>query len=250
MAVERIKFLDLFLDILRPEDIDETIMRLLDEPGDGPRQIMLVSLWDILRARRNSEFRAMLESAALVLPTSKSLIGGAQFLHKKTPVRYEPFPFIIAVMGTLEKYLKTVYFFGSRNLSLQKAEKNIRSTFPSLRIVGRIPGFYPRSMEKNIKTAIAKAEPSLVLVGSGIPGKQNWIYRNRSRLPKGIFLWDASILDIFAERKKRPSPALFQAGLEYLPQILKNPLRIFRIFPYLWYKILLAFYRLRKNKEA
>lgn len=250
MAVERIKFLGLFLDVLKEEDIDKTIMDLLAEQREGPKQIMLVTLWDFLKAKHNGEFRSMLENASLVIPISKSLVGGAAFLRKNPPVRYEPFTFIISVMGVLEKYLKTVYFFGGRNTNLQKAEKNTHSTFPNLRIVGRIPGFYPRAMEKNIKTAIVKAQPSFVIVGGGVPGKQRWIYRNRNQLHNGLFLWDNTIIDIFSERKKRVSPALFNAGFEYLPQVFKNPLRIFRFFQYMWYNVLLLFYRLFKMNDT
>ncbi len=247
MAAERIKFLGLFLDVLKPEEIEETILNLANKKSEGPKQIMLVNLWDILKARHSKEFRAMIESSELVIPTSKSLVRGAVFLKQTAPVRYEPFSFVISVMGALEKYLKTLYLFGSRNISLQKAEKNIRATFPNLRIIGRVPGYYARGMEKNIKTAILKAAPSLVIVGSGIPGKQNWIFRNRNQLPNSLFLWDNTIIDIFAERKKRVSPALFNAGLEYLPQMLKNPLRVFRLFQYLWYKLLLLVYRIKDS---
>ena len=247
MAAERINFLGLFLDILKPEEIEEAVFNLANKESAGPKQIMLVNLWDFLRARRNKEFREMFLSADLVIPTSKSLVSGAVFLKNPAPFRYEPFNFIIAVMGAMEKYLKTLYLFGGKHLSLQKAEKNIRLTFPSLHIVGRVPGYYSRGMENNIKTAMSKAQGSLVIAGNGIPGKQTWIFRNRAQLPSSIFIWDDSIIDIFAERKKRPSPALFDAGLEYLPQALKNPLRVFRIFQFLWYKILLVVYRARRK---
>lgn len=248
MAAERITFLGLWLDVLKPEEIEETVLNLASGERKGPRQIMLVNLWDILRARRNKEFRAMLESAALVIPTAKSLVSGAASINKTAPVRYEPFRFIISVMDALEKHLKTLYVFGGKDKSLQLAEKHIRLTFPSLRLVGRVPGYYGRGMEKNIKTAMSKAQPSLVIVGSGIPGKQSWIYRNREQLPSSIFLWDSTIIDIFAERKRRVSPALFNAGLDYLPQILRNPLRAFRCFQYLWYRILLVAYRMKAKK--
>ena len=249
MAVERIKFLNLFLDVLKPEDIEDAVLGMLDEEAEGPRQIMLVNLWDIMRARRNKEFRAMLENAALVIPTAKSLVTGAAKLRQPEPVRYEPFSLIISVMAVLEKRFKTVYVFGGKEKSLQRAEKHIRLTFPSLRLIGRVPGYYKRGMEENIKTAMSKAKASLVVVGDGIPGKQAWVYRNRKQLPASIFIWDSTIIDIFAERKKRVSPSLFESGLEYLPQICKNPLRLFRGFQYLQYRILLVVYRRKKEKE-
>jgi len=54
---------------------------------------------------------------------------------------------------------------------------------------------------------------------------------------------------VFADRKRRVSERLFERGLEYMPQILKNPLRIFRIFQYLGYTILLLFSRLFRSSS-
>jgi len=242
VAIERIEFLKVPLDIVSPDELETVILDLLSR--DGPRHIMLVSIWDVLRARHRGEFRAMVASAALVLPTSKSLIRGAHFLKKKVPVRHQPFSFIIGTLGVLEKYYKSVYLLGSQQRSLLKAERNVRSTFPHLSIVGRFAGYYHKSMERNILTAIAKAHPSLVLVADGIPGGQKWIHRNRSKLHNGLFIWNSEVIDIFSERKRRVSEKTFDKGLEYFPLLLKNPLRIFRIFQYLWYNILLLFYRL------
>ena len=57
-------------------------------------------------------------------------------------------------------------------------------------------------------------------------------------------MWNADVIDIFSERKRRVDEKTFERGLEYLPQVVKNPLRIFRFFQYLWYNVILVFYRL------
>jgi len=242
LAIERIDFLNVPIDIVAPEEIEQVVLDLLSR--EGPQHIMIVSLWDVLRARHRGEFRAMLLKAALVIPTSKSIIRGAKFLKKRIPVRYQPFSFIIGTLGVLEKYYKSIYLFGSQQRSLIKAERNVRSTFPHLSIVGRFAGNYHKSMERNILTAIVKAHPSMVIIAEGTPSGQKWIHRNRSKLHNGLFIWNADVIDIFSERKRRVSEKTFEKGLEYFPQILKNPLRIFRLFQYLWYNVLLLFYRL------
>ncbi len=208
---------------------------------------MFLSLWDFLRARRKGDFRSMVLDAALVLPLSKSLISGARFLQKPVPHRYHPFSFIISSLTVLEAYCKSLYLFGAHQRSLLQAEKNVRSTFPGLAVVGRYPGYFHRNMERNIMTAITKAHPSLLLIGDGVPGGRRWVYRNRSRLHNGLFLWSNDVIDVFSERKRRVSEDLFEKGLEYMPLVLKNPLRIFRIFQYLWYTILLLFSRLFRS---
>ncbi len=242
MAIERIRFLKVPIDILPPEDLDAVLIDLLSR--SGPQQIMLVSLWDILRARRRGEFRQMMENAALILPTSKSVLRGVRFLKKKTPYRYYPFNFIIQTLGILEKYRRSFYMLGAHQRSLVQAERNVRSTFPALSVVGRFPGYYNRNIEHNIIKAIVKANPALVLVGSGISGKQKWIYRNRKQFSQGLFLWNNEVIDIFSERKKRISEKTFDRGLDFFPLLAKNPLRFFRFFQYLYYNILLLIYRL------
>lgn len=230
------------LDIVSPEDLDSAVMDLASKKG--LQHIMLVSLWDVLRARHRGEFRSMVLNAALVIPTSKSLIRGAAFLKKKVPVRYQPFNLIVATLGVLEKYFRSVYLLGAQQRSLMQAERNVKSTFPRLSVVGRFAGYYHRSMERNILTAIGKAAPSLVILGDGVPGGQKWVHRNRASLPGGIIIWNPDVIDIFSERKRRVSERTFERGLEYFPLVLRNPLRIFRIFQYMWYTVLLLCYRL------
>jgi len=189
----------------------------------------------------------MIENAALVLPVSKSIVRGARFLKMTPPVRYYPFSTVISILDTLERYCKSVYSFGAHTRSIIQAEKNLRSTFPKLSIVGRFAGYYHKSMEKNILTAITKAQPALTLLANGIPSGQKWIYRNRNRLHSGLFLWNADVIDIFSERKRRISEKTFERGLEYFPLVLRNPIRSLRIFQYLCDDSLLLFYRLFRS---
>lgn len=242
MAVQRLNFLNVPIDVVPAEELEPVILDLLSR--DTPQHIMLVSLWDVLRARRRREFRAMVQNAALVLPVSRSIVRGIRFLKKTPPVRQYPFSFIISILDILERYCKSAYIFGAHTRSLIQAEKNLRSTFPGLSIVGRFAGYYHKSMERNILTAIVKAQPSVTLLANGIPGGQKWIHRNRNRLHGGLFIWNAEVIDIFSERKRRISEKTFERGLEYFPLVMKNPLRIFRIFQYMWYNILLLYYRL------
>ncbi len=245
MARERITVLKIPIDVVPQEDLEAEIMAVLEQPEAN--QIILLSLRDLLRARRNVEYRTIVNNAALVLPVSKSIITAASFLKLIRPVRYNPFSFIIHLLGILESRYKSVYLFGARTKSLIRAEKNVKTTFPGLQVVGRCVGYYQKTGEKNIISAMRKASPSLVLFTSGVPGRERWFYRNKSNFETGIFLWHPDILDIFAERKKRISQKLFDLGWEFLPEFLKNPLKIFLIFPYLWYILVLIYYRLFKT---
>jgi N-acetylglucosaminyldiphosphoundecaprenol N-acetyl-beta-D-mannosaminyltransferase len=163
--LNRVSVLGVPVDILPPEGIEDLVARFEDGMN---HQIVLLSLWDLMRARRAGEFRTMIAGASLVLPISLAITRGARFLRRAEPLRYMPFDFVVKLLGALEQRGKSVYILGSTRTSIQKAEGNIKSTFPGLRLVGRYAGRYPKQMEGAIVEAVKKATPSLLLVGAGV----------------------------------------------------------------------------------
>ena len=247
-------FLNVPVDIVPPEELSNLINRLLPPMGNSESSkesrgcdIVLLSLWDLLRARRNNEYRNYVLNASLVLPISKSLVSGARFLNGKKIVRYMPFNFIISLLTFLERLEFPLYLLGGKNQILKKTEKNIHSTFPRLKIVGRCAGYMRKQDEPAVMEAIRKVSPSLLLAGKGIRGEELWIARNRDRLNSGFRLWCSDIFDVFAEKKRRPSDASFDRGLESIGFCFRNPLKFFRLFLYIQYKFLLLIYKIFKS---
>jgi N-acetylglucosaminyldiphosphoundecaprenol N-acetyl-beta-D-mannosaminyltransferase len=249
---ERINLLNVFLDIVPEDALLDIILKLLQTPKNDevsqkePTNIVLLSLWDFLRARWNNEYRYYVNNAAMVIPISKSLENGAMFLKGRAPVRYMPFRFIINLLSILERREYTVYLLGGKDHILKRTENNIRHTFPGLRIVGRCSTPFRKQDEKLIVEAIRKAAPQLLLVGKGVRKEELWIARHQDKLSQGIRLWCSDLFDVFAEQKKRPSDKIFDLGLEGVYYCFRNPLKLFRIFPYLYYKFLLLFHKIFK----
>jgi len=233
----RVNLLDIPVDIISPDQLSPFVYDLLKE--DKEHNIVLLSLWDLLRAKMNDEYSTYVRRAALVIPISRSIISGVKFLTGKKAFQYMPFDFIISMLTILETREMSCYLLGGKNRILLKTEKNIRQTFPRLRIVGRYPGYFKKQDEATIIKAIKKASPSLLLVGKGIRGEERWIARNNMLLGKGMRLWCSDIYDVFAEKKKHPSRAAFDSGLDWIGHCFHSPLKFFRIFPYIYYKILL-----------
>ena len=239
---ERIHFLKIPIDIIEPENLIFLLHQFLAEEKE--KNIVLLSVWDILRARQNPEYRAYLQKAALVIPISKSIIKGIRFLQGKQAVRYMPFEFVISILSILENQEFSCYLIGGKKPILSKAEKNIRETFSGLRVVGRFSGSFKRQEETVILEAIRKASPSLLLVGKGIRGGEYWIARNSDRLGKGLRLWCSDLFEVFAERKKHPSKGVFTLGLEWVGYCFQNPFKLLRFFPFMYYKMLLLGYKI------
>ena len=249
---DRIILLRVPLDVVSPEELPDIITNLIpNEKGSyetqEKRDIVLLSLWDLLRARRNNEYHEYLFNAALVIPISKSLVSGARFLTGKKVYRYMPFKFVISLLSILEKREYPLFLRGGKSHVLKKAEKNIHATFPGLKIVGRCEGKIRKQEEPAVIEAIRKSSPSILLAGKGIRGKELWIARNSSRLNSGFRLWCSDLFDVFAEKKHRPKDAVFERGLEGIGYCFRSPLKFFRFFSYIYYNLLLLANKISKH---
>jgi len=249
----RVMFLKVPLDIVPPEELPGVITQLIPHNGktekaQNSRNIVLLSLSDLLKARRNKEYREYVFNASLVIPISKSLVSGFKFLTGKELFRYMPFNFVISLLGILEKYEYSLYLLGEGGKILKKAEKNIHSTFPQLKIVGRCEGKLRKEEEPVVIEAIRKASPNLLLAGKNIRGGELWIARNTKRLNTGFRLWCSDLFEVFAEKRRHPSDAVFERGLENIGICFRYPHKFFRFFPYIYYLLLLLFNKVFKSR--
>lgn len=245
MSITRINLIGVPVDIVQPENLETEILELLAKPGT--KQIVFLSIWNLLRARHKGYFSECINNADLIIPISKSILRGAKFLKKEVPVRYNPFEAVIHILSILDTHYKTLYMLGSSKKTLNKAEKNIRDTFRNLRVIGRYGGYYPKSVEPDIVEAIFKAQPSLVLLSDGIKEKNCWSYKRRNRFSSSIFLYYKDAFGIFSERVKRVKESTFNKGHEIFVEVLHNPFKIFLLLPFMWYKLILLWYRLFKK---
>ncbi len=247
MAVQRIEVLGVPVDICLPQDLGKEILKLTEKPGH--KQIVFLSIWGLLKARKKNDFASCVKNADLVLPISKSILKGAAFLKQSVPLRYNPFSAVINMLNALESQYKSLYLLGGRKKTVMAAEKNVRTTFKGIQIVGRYVGYYPKNVEDDIIKAIYKASPSLVLVSEGIKEKDCWSYLRRDKFSSSIFLYYKDIIGIFGGRRRRVKEKTFDRGLEIWDEILHNPLKIFLVFPFLKYLILLVCARLSAKKN-
>jgi N-acetylglucosaminyldiphosphoundecaprenol N-acetyl-beta-D-mannosaminyltransferase len=243
-TVKRIKVLDVPVDSIDSEAAGAAVAELLDNGQHN--QVVFLSLRGLLRARRDPEIMRCLRDAALILPVSLPIVQGARFLGAGGLSLFNTFEHTIRILSAIEKAKGSVYLLGARKEVLEVAEENLKGSFHGIRVVGRFYGYFPKAIEGDIVTAIKKSAPSMVLVGSGVPGKDKWILKHRKELNPGISLWAGNCFEVFAGREKQTSRKLHAAGLGALSGIGRHPWRLAAVFPYLYYLILLVGYKLFK----
>ena len=103
--------------------------------------------------------------------------------------------------------------------------------------------FYNKQFEIHNEKGPAAIETSFVI---GCKGKIS-VFSNKEKFSSGIFLYYRDAVGILSKRIKRVNPKVFEKGHEVWGEIIRNPLRIFLIFPFLWYIILLVWTKLFKK---
>ncbi len=243
-GVKRIKILNVPVDSIGADATPQVVAELLDNGQHN--QIVFLSLRGLLRARHDPELMRCLRDAALILPVSLPIIQGAHFLKAGDLTLFNPFEYIIRILSVIEKAKGAVYLLGARKEVLEIAEENLKGSFHGIRVVGRFYGFFPRGVEGDIVMAVKKSSPSMVLVGTGVPGRDKWILKHRKELNPGISLYAGNCFEIFAGREKQTSKKLHAAGLGALSGIGRKPWRLAAIFPYFYYLVLLLVTRIFK----
>lgn len=254
--MKRIRLLGVPVDVCQPEELETEFLKILEK--SGTKQIVFLSIWDLMKARnKKKELSSCLENADLILPISKSIIRGAKFLNTEKesdsiPVRINPFDVTIQLLSSIDQHYKTLFLLGGRKKTLQQAERNVHETFPNIRIVGRYVGYFPKDSEKDVVTAIYKASPSLAILSEGLKDKNLWSFKRRNSFSSSVFLFYNDCLGIFSKRIKRVSEKTFERGNEIWHEILHNPFKLFYIFPFISYNILLLWCRLfdKRSKNA
>ncbi|MCR4772656.1 MAG: WecB/TagA/CpsF family glycosyltransferase [Oscillospiraceae bacterium] len=181
----------------------------------------------VWEARKNSELKAALDSADLVIPDGIGVVYGAAIL--KTPLK-ERVPGIELATLLIEEMSAVggrVYLLGSKPGVAEKAAEELKKRFPGLVICGTGDGYFKD--DGPVIEKINAQRPDLLLVCLGFPKQEIWMHRCRERIKAGMMMGLGGVLDVFAGDVKRAPDAWCNLGLEWLYRLLKQPSRIKRM---------------------
>ncbi len=227
-----LKLLGINVDSIKEEEIYDYILLLANQ--DRPVQIVLLDTYLLMKAKFNKELENIINSSELVIPISKGIQFGLKFLKKKADQVYNYFNFIIRLLAHFTDFKKNIYILGGNEKSIVRAEKNIKSSFPGIRLMGRYHIKYKKDFEKDLITAMQKTSSSLIIVSMNRPKQEKWIASKISGFKKGVFIGVENFVDIIGSRsssEKNINKNSYRGKI-----IARNP---FRIFYYIFYLILL-----------
>ena len=164
------------------------------------------------------------------------IIKGAKMLGIHLPERIPGVELAEMLLKTCAESNKSVYLFGASHQVLEQLVTNLRTTYPTLNIIGFADGYV--TDKQSVFEEIKRLTPDVVLVALGAPLQEELIYQNLSAFKKGIFLGVGGSFDVLSGMKKRAPKLFIKLNLEWLYRMAGSPKRWKRFFngnvKYIW----------------
>lgn len=183
----------------------------------------------VMHARKNENFRNIINEAQLVIPDGIGVIYGSKILKTPLKQRVAGFDLICNFFENAEnKAEKKVYILGAKPGVAEIAKQKLEEKY-NLKVVGVQDGYFNKDLVPEIIQKINSSEANILLVGLGMEKQEKFIYENKVKLNAKIAIGCGGSIDVFAGTVKR-APKLFQKlGLEWFYRLLKQPSRIGRM---------------------
>jgi N-acetylglucosaminyldiphosphoundecaprenol N-acetyl-beta-D-mannosaminyltransferase len=195
-----------------------------------PRQICTANPEFLMTARRDPEFRRVLNEADLVLPDGVGLLWAARRLGTRLPERVAGSDLIYRLAELAGRHCWRVYFLGAAEGVAQAAAEWLRELYPGLVIAGTFAGDPSPASAGALVAGVRAARPDVLLVAYGAPAQDTWIARYKDELGVPVSLGVGGSFDFVAGLAQRAPVWVQRAGLEWLHRLWRQPWRAGRIF--------------------
>jgi N-acetylglucosaminyldiphosphoundecaprenol N-acetyl-beta-D-mannosaminyltransferase len=196
----------------------------------APQQICTANPEFIMGARRDPEFRQVLNQADLVLPDGVGLLWAARRLGGRLPERVPGSDLIYRLAEKAAARGWRVYFLGAAEGVALAAAERLQARYPGLVVAGAYSGS-PRPAEaESIVSRVREARADILLVAYGAPAQDKWIARHRETLGVPVSMGVGGAFDFVAGVARRAPVWVQRLGLEWLHRLWRQPWRARRIW--------------------
>ncbi|HEY9707748.1 MAG TPA: WecB/TagA/CpsF family glycosyltransferase [Oculatellaceae cyanobacterium] len=180
----------------------------------------------VMQAERNEALAKIIRTAELVIPDGAgvTLYLRLQGQRQRRCPGIELAESLLRQAGGLGESA-SVFFFGGSPGVAQEAAEVWQKQFPKLAIAGVENGYLSPEAEQELQITLKKQQPSLILVGLGVPRQELWIAQNRHLCPQAIWIGVGGSFDIWAGNKSRAPAWLRNNNLEWLYRLYQEPWR-------------------------
>ncbi|MBK8961692.1 MAG: WecB/TagA/CpsF family glycosyltransferase [Candidatus Competibacteraceae bacterium] len=201
------------------------------DPWEKPRNGSLLAFVnpDCLNiAYRNERYRAVLQSAARVLPDGIGLKIGCRMLGVGLAANVNGTDLFPRLCERAAREGLRLFLLGARPGVAEQVAANMRQRYPALVVAGVQHGYFDSSEQDAIIERINDSRAHLVLVAFGVPRQELWLAEHHQRLRPPVRLGVGGLFDFYSGRIPRAPLWLREIGLEWVWRLAQEPGRMWR----------------------
>lgn len=240
---------------VRVDDVtyEEMLARLDEFVASGePHQVATINPEFVMAARHDSEFRAILNSAALCLPDGVGLLWAGRILGCPLRQRVTGSDGVWRIAELAARRGYRLFLLGAAPGVAEKAARCLCERYPQLIVAGTYAGSPAVEEEKAIVERVRAARADILLVAYGHPRQEKWLARNLAHSGAGVGMGVGGALDFIAGVAIRAPLWMRRLGLEWLYRLWREPWRWRRMLALPQFAVLVLWERLtskRTNRE-
>ncbi len=187
----------------------------------------------LIEATSDPIFREALHQADILLPDGAGILLAGKILNFKIKERVAGNEFFVELMRQCNQQANVnIFFLGSTEEVLANLRDKVNKDFPNVNVCGTYsPPFKNEFSEQDnqmMADAINVAKTDVLWVGLTAPKQEKWIYQNKEKLNVNFIGAIGAVFDFYSGSKKRAPLWVCDAGLEWLPRLMREPHRLWR----------------------
>ncbi|SES88706.1 N-acetylglucosaminyldiphosphoundecaprenol N-acetyl-beta-D-mannosaminyltransferase [Oceanobacillus limi] len=183
----------------------------------------------LMKAREDAVYKQTIQSADFVIPDGIGVIMASKYMNTPLQERIPGTEVMMDLLAYANEHRLSCYFLGAKDFVNEKVVLEVEKQFPNIEIAGNQHGYTdvddPTFVEK-----VVKSNPDLIFVALGLPRQEQWVEKHIDQFNKGIFMGVGGSFDVLAGEVKRAPKAWIKLNLEWLYRLVKQPLRLKRVF--------------------
>lgn len=227
---DRFRVLGVSVDAIQ---IGQVVQRIEQwtERRDTCHFIAVTGMHGVMEAQHDASFKAILNSADLVVPDGMPLVWLGRLRGFRLPRRvYGPELMLNVCQDTAARNVRHFFLGGVPGVA-EKLSDMLKSRFSGLNVVGTYsPPFrrLEREEQEEIVASINAAAPDILWVGLSTPKQERWMFEHRGRLRVPVLVGVGAAFDINSGTKQQAPGWMREHGLEWFFRLLQEPQRLWR----------------------
>lgn len=177
-----------------------------------------------IQAEKNPALASVIRQAELVIPDGAGVVLYLRLQGRKVK-RCPGIELAESVIARSQSGKHPIFFYGGAPEVAQSAATNLKQRYPGIAISGTQHGYMSAPEDTLFLEMLEQLQPSIILVGLGVPRQELWIAQHRHLCPQAIWIGVGGSFDIWSGTKSRAPAWIGDNHLEWAYRLYQEPWR-------------------------